>query len=131
GGDAMVRLIAAGAIAPVNTKLIPAYADVYDGLKQQPFNTVGGQSFALPVGRAARMMVWRRNAIPGTLTSLGALLDPPQVASLGEQAVVPDDPATIGETALWVARQRKDLAITDPYELDRKQFNAVLRILRL
>ncbi len=130
-GDAMVRLIASGSIAPVNTKLVPGYADVYDGLKQQSFNSVGGKAFALPVGRAARLLVWRRDAIPGTLTSLGALLDPPQVASLGEQLVVPDDPASIAETALWVARQRKDLAITDPYELDRPQFNAVLRILRL
>ncbi len=130
-GDAMVRLIAAGEIAPVNTKLIPSYEDVHDGLKNRPFNSVGGQAFALPVGRAARLMVWRRDAVPGTLVSLGALLDPPQVASLGEKAVVPDDPASIAEAALWVARQRKDLAITDPYELDRKQFNAVLRILRL
>jgi putative spermidine/putrescine transport system substrate-binding protein len=130
-GDAFVRLAAAGAIAPVNTKLVPNYEDVYDGLKLQPFNSIAGQAFAVPVGRAARLMVWRRNAIPGTLTSLGALLDPPQVASLGEQAVVPDDPASIAEAALWVARQRKDLAITDPYELDRHQFRAVLRILRL
>ena len=130
-GDAMVRLVAAGAIAPVNVKLIPNYENVYEGLKRRPFNSVGGQPFAVPVGRAARMMVWRRNAVPGTLASLGALLDPPQVASLGEQVVVPDDPHSIAEAALWVARQRKDLAITDPYELDRKQFNAVLRILRL
>lgn len=130
-GDAMVRLVAAQAIAPVNVKLIRNYADVYDGLKRRPFNSVGGQPFAVPVGRAARLLVWRRNAVPGTLTSLGALLDPPQVASLGEQAIVPDDPHAIAEAALWVARQRRDLAITDPYELDRKQFNAVLRILRL
>lgn len=130
-GDAMVRLAAIGAIAPVNTQLVPNYRDVQDGLRRRPFNSVGGQPFALPVGRAAQLMVWRRNAVPGTLTSLGALLDPPQVASLGEQLVVPDDPAAIAEAALWVSRQRPDLEITDPYELDRRQFTAVLRILRL
>ncbi len=130
-GDAMVRLIAAEDIAPINVKLVPNYENVYEGLKLRPFNSVAGQPFAVPVGRAARVMVWRRNAVPGTLASLGALLDPPQVASLGEQVIVPDDPYSIAETALWVARQRKDLAITDPYELDRKQFAAVLRILRL
>lgn len=130
-GDATVRLISAGEIAPVNTELIPNYEDVYDGLKERPFNSVGGQMFALPVGRAANVLLWRRNKIPGTLASLGAILDPPQVGSLGQQITVPDDPASIAEAALWVARQRKDLEITDPYELDRRQFAAVMRILRL
>ena len=130
-GDTTVRLIAAGAIAPVNTELVPSYEDVFDGLKEQPYNSVGGQMFAMPVGRAANMLLWRRDKIPGTLASLGAILDPPQVAALGEQITVPDDPAGIAETALWVARQRKDLEITDPYELDRRQFEAVMEILRL
>ena len=34
-GDATLRLIAAGDVAPVNTDLIANYADVYDGLKNQ------------------------------------------------------------------------------------------------
>src|SRR3954467_6361889 len=37
--DATLRLIGGGTIAPVNTALIPNYADVYDGLKQRPFNS--------------------------------------------------------------------------------------------
>ncbi len=130
-GDATVRLITAGVIAPVNTDLIPNFEDVYDGLVQQPFNSVGGQMFALPVGRATNVLLWRRNAVPGTLASLGAVLDPPQVAALGEKVTVPDDPASIAQAALWVARQRKDLGITDPYELDQTQFDAVMQILRL
>lgn len=130
-GDATVRLIAAGAIAPVNMRLVPNYADVYDGLKQRAFNSVGGQMFAVPVGRAANLLLWRRDKIPGTIGSLGAVLDQPQTASYGGGIVVPDDPASIGEAALWVARRRKDLEITDPYELDRRQFDAVVGVLRL
>ena len=41
-GDASLRLIAAGDVAPVNTALIPNYKDVFDGLKNQPWNTVNG-----------------------------------------------------------------------------------------
>lgn len=130
-GDVTVRLIAARAIAPINTELVPRYEDVFDGLREQPYNSVGGQLFALPVGRAANLLVWRRSAIPGTLASIGAILDPPQVAALGAQVTVPDDPMAIAEAALWVARKRKDLKITDPYELDRHQFEAVIQILRL
>ncbi len=130
-GDVTVRLIGAQAIAPINTELIPGYEDVFDGLKEQPYNSVAEQMFALPVGRAANVLVWRRSEIPGTLLSIGAILDPPQVAALGAQVTVPDDPMAIAEAALWVARKRKDLAITDPYELDQRQFDAVVQILRL
>ena len=49
-GDATLRLIAAGDVAPVNTELIENYADVYDGLKDQKHNSVDGQN----VRRAAR-----------------------------------------------------------------------------
>ncbi len=130
-GDATIRLVAAGRIAPVNTALVPNYADVYDGLKERSFNSVGGQQFAVPVGRAVNLLLWRRDGIPGTLGSLGAVLDQAQTASYGGELVVPDDPASIGEAALWVARQREDLKITDPYELDRRQFAAVVAVLRL
>src|SRR3712207_8034781 len=35
-GDASNRLIAAGAVQPINLDLIPNYADVFEGLKNQP-----------------------------------------------------------------------------------------------
>ena len=38
-GDATLRLIAGGDVAPVNTDLVPNYADVFDGLKDQPWNS--------------------------------------------------------------------------------------------
>ena len=38
-GDATLRLIAGGDVAPVNTDLIPNYADVFEGLKDQPIGT--------------------------------------------------------------------------------------------
>ena len=39
-GDASLRLIAAGDVAPVNLDLIPNYENVFEGLKDQPHNTV-------------------------------------------------------------------------------------------
>ena len=38
-GDATLRLIAGGEVSPVNTDLIPNYADVFPDLKDQPYNT--------------------------------------------------------------------------------------------
>src|SRR4029453_8347805 len=41
-GDASLRLIAAGDVAPVNTDLVPNYKDVFGGLKLKPWNSVNG-----------------------------------------------------------------------------------------
>ena len=58
-GDATLRLIAGGDVAPVNTDLIPNYADVFDGLKDQPWNSVDGQPYGVPHGRGANLLMWR------------------------------------------------------------------------
>ncbi|HEV7862864.1 MAG TPA: spermidine/putrescine ABC transporter substrate-binding protein, partial [Acidimicrobiia bacterium] len=47
-GDATLRLIQAKDVAPVNTALIPNYADVYAGLKNKPHNTVNGKNYGVP-----------------------------------------------------------------------------------
>lgn len=39
-GDASLRLIAGGDVEPVNTSLVPNYADVFESLKKQPWNSV-------------------------------------------------------------------------------------------
>ena len=36
-------MIAAGDVAPVNTDLIPNYADIWPFLKDRPWNSVNGQ----------------------------------------------------------------------------------------
>ena len=56
-GDATLRLIAAGDVAPVNTDLIENYADVYEGLKDKPHNSVDGQMYGVPHGRGANLLM--------------------------------------------------------------------------
>ena len=62
-GDATLRLIAAGDVAPVNTDLIENYADVYDGLKDQKHNSVDGQMYGVPHGRGANLLMWRTDIV--------------------------------------------------------------------
>ena len=50
-GDATLRLIAAGDVVPVNTDLIPNYADVFPALKDKPWNSVDGVPYGVPHGR--------------------------------------------------------------------------------
>lgn len=62
-GDATVRLIAAGDIAPINTALIntallPSFADICPTLKNQPWNSVGGVAHGVPHGRGANVLMY-------------------------------------------------------------------------
>lgn len=41
-GDASLRLIFGGDLQPVNLDLTPNYADVFDNLKDHPWNTIDG-----------------------------------------------------------------------------------------
>ena len=47
-GDAGGALIADGLVDPVNTDLVPNYADVFPALQDQPSNTVDGVSYGVP-----------------------------------------------------------------------------------
>jgi putative spermidine/putrescine transport system substrate-binding protein len=44
-GDATLRLIYAGDVAPVNTSLVPNYATIAEFLKNRPWNSVNGQMY--------------------------------------------------------------------------------------
>ena len=70
-GDATLRLIAAGDVQPVNTDLIPNYADVFEALKDQPHNSVDGQMYGVPHGRGANLLMWRSDKVDPAPDSWG------------------------------------------------------------
>src|SRR3954471_12513885 len=78
-GDATLRLIAGGDVAPVNTDLVPNYKDVFDGLKNRDFNSVDGQMYGIPHGRGANLLMWRKDKVDGDLTSWDAVFDKAQL----------------------------------------------------
>ena len=69
-GDATLRLIAGGEVSPVNTDLIPNYADVFPDLKDQPHNTVDGVNYGVPHGRGA-LLVYNTDALTTAPRLLG------------------------------------------------------------
>src|SRR4051794_24259822 len=127
-GDATLRLIAAGDVAPVNTDLVPNYKDVYSALKDQSFNSVEGQMYGIPHGRGANLLMWNKDAIKPDPTSWSAVFDP-DPANKGKVTAY-DSPIYIADAALYLKATQPDLGITDPYELDDKQFNAAIDLLK-
>jgi putative spermidine/putrescine transport system substrate-binding protein len=127
-GDATLRLIAAGDVAPVNTDLIPNYADVYDQLKNQGFNSVDGQMYGIPHGRGANLLMWRTDKVSPAPDSWGAVFD--ANSPYKGKVTAYDSPIYIADAALYLMKTKPDLGIKNPYELDDKQFTASVDLLK-
>jgi putative spermidine/putrescine transport system substrate-binding protein len=125
-GDATLRLIAKGDVAPVNFDLLPNYADVFDGLKNQSYNTVDGVGYGVPHGRGPNYLVFRKDILPAGTDSWAPMWD----GSAGKKLSVYDNPIFIADAAVYLKATQPDLNITNPYELDEKQFNAAVDLLK-
>ena len=71
-GDATLRMIAAGDVAPVNTDLIPNYADEWDFLKDRPWNSVDGQMYGVPHGYGANLLMYNTEEVSPAPDRAGA-----------------------------------------------------------
>ena len=127
-GDATLRLIAGGDVAPVNTKLVPNYADVFQQLKNQDFNSVNNQMYGIPHGRGANLLMWRSDKVTGSLDSWSAVFD--QASQYKGSLTAYDNPIYIADAALYLKATKPDLKITNPYELDDAQFKASVDLLK-
>lgn len=126
-GDASLRLIAAGDVAPVNTDLIPNYADVYEGLKMRQWNSVDGVAYGVPHGRGANVMVYNTEA-GAAPTSIKDMFE--STSPYAGKISVYDAPIYIADAALYLMSTQPDLGITNPYSLDQTQFDAAVEVLK-
>ena len=128
-GDASLRMIASGDVEPVNTDLVPNYADVFDALKMKPWNSVNGVVLRHPA-RPRREPVdvphrqgvagadsWRRGVRQG---------DRPTRAHVTAY----DSPIYIADAARLPDGDQARPRIKNPYALDDKQFAAAVDLLK-
>ena len=127
-GDASNRLIAAGHVAAVNTALIPNYANVFEGLKNKPHNTVDGVSYGVPHGRGANLLMWRTDIVDPAPDSWSVVFDP--ASPYAGKVTAYDAPIYIADAAVYLKATKPDLKITNPYELDDAQFKAAVDLLK-
>ena len=127
-GDATLRLIAAGDVAPVNTDLLENYDGVFEGLKNKPHNSVDGQMYGVPHGRGANLLMWRTDKVTPAPTSWSVVwqADSPYKGKITAY----DSPIYIADAALYLMKTQPDLGITNPYELDEDQFQAAVDLLK-
>jgi putative spermidine/putrescine transport system substrate-binding protein len=127
-GDATLRLINAGDVAPVNVDLIPNYADVFSGLKDKPHNTVNGKHYGIPHGRGANLLMWRTDKVKPAPTSWDVVWN--DKSPYKGKVTAYDSPIYIADAALYLKAHKPELKIDNVYELDDAQFNASVDLLK-
>jgi putative spermidine/putrescine transport system substrate-binding protein len=127
-GDATLRLIAGGDVAPVNTDLVSNYKDVFEGLKDKPHNSVEGQMYGIPHGRGANLLMWNKDEVKPAPDSWGVVFDPDSPHK--GKVTAYDSPIYIADAALYLKATQPDLGIENPYELDDEQFQAAIDLLK-
>src|SRR3954466_15409343 len=126
-GDASLRLIYGGDVAPVNTSLVANYSDVFDGLKNKQWNSVNGVPYGIPHGRGANLLMYRTDTVKPAPTSWGAVFDPN--SQYKGKITAYDSPIYIADAALYLMKTKPELGIKNPYALDDTQFKAATDLL--
>jgi putative spermidine/putrescine transport system substrate-binding protein len=126
-GDATLRLIYGGDVAPVDTSLVPNYATVSDFLKKRPWNSVNGQMYGIPHGWGANLLMWDTSKVSGDLDSWSAVFD--KSDAYKGHVTAYDSPIYIADAALYLKATQPDLGIKNPYALTEKQLDAAMDLL--
>jgi putative spermidine/putrescine transport system substrate-binding protein len=127
-GDATLRLIYGGDVAPVNTALVPNYQTISSFLKNRPWNSVKNQMYGIPHGWGANLLMARTDKVTPAPDSWGAVFDPS--SPYKGKITAYDSPIYIADAALYLKATKPDLKITDPYELNDAQFTAAVDLLK-
>jgi putative spermidine/putrescine transport system substrate-binding protein len=126
-GDATTRLIAGGIAAPVNTAILPNYANVFEGLKNLPHNTVDGVNYGVPHGRGPNLLMYNTEVVTTPPTSWAPVWEDGSMYQ-GKISIY-DSSIYIADAALHLMTVQPDLGITNPYQLNDAQFAAAITLL--
>ena len=128
-GDATLRLIAGGDVAPVNTEPRPQLRRRLPAAQEprlQLRRTVRCTGSRTAAGPTCSCGARTRCTTP--LDSWSAVFD--QGSQYKGKLTAYDNPIYIADAALYLKATKPDLKITNPYELDDKQFKASVDLLK-
>src|SRR5579859_248390 len=125
-GDVGLRLVYDGNVKPMNTALIPDWANFHPYFKDPPFNTIGGIHFGISLQWGPNTLLFNTRKFPNAPTSWNVIYDPANKGLI----TVPDNAMQIADAALYLSKTQPSLGIKDPYELTKKQFDAAVALLK-
>ncbi|UNB54774.1 ABC transporter substrate-binding protein [Mycolicibacterium sp. YH-1] len=127
-GDATLRLIYAGDVAPVNTSLVPNYETITGFLKDRPWNSVDGQMYGIPHGWGANLLMYNVDVVRDAPNSWAAVFT--DAGKYKGRVTAYDSPIYIADAALYLSKTKPELGIEDPYSLTSEQLDAAVELLK-
>ena len=125
-GDASLRLIYGGYVQPVDVSKVPEWKQFQGPFKSPPNNTVDGKHYGVSLQWGPNTLLYRTDKVKPKPTSWAAIYDPKWEGRI----TIPDNPIQIADAALYLSRTQPALGIKDPYELNKKQFDATVDLLK-
>lgn len=138
-GDASLRLVAGGRVQPLNIDLIPSWSTVDERLQEAPWHTVDtdgdgvAEHYGVPYQWGPNVLMYNTEVFAEAPTSWSVVFEEqtlPDGESNAGRVQAYDGPIYIADAALYLMANNPELGITNPYALDRDQFNAALDLLR-
>ncbi|MCC5815402.1 MAG: ABC transporter substrate-binding protein [Leptospira sp.] len=132
-GDASLRLIRGGKVQEINTSLIPSWDKVDDRLKEAPWYVVDGKKYGVPYQWGANVLMYNTKVFKSAPKSWEVVfkeMNLPDGKTNKNRVQAFDGPIYIADAAMFLMHNDKSLGITNPYELDEKQFKAAADLLR-
>ena len=133
-GDASNRLIASGAVAPIEPSSIPAIKPTSCPTLQAPaHNTVDGVHYGVPYMYGPNFLMYNTDVVKPAPTSWDVAFEKTIDAQPNPYAgkiTAYDSPIYIADAALYLKAHQPDLGITDPYELTQPQLDAAVTLLK-
>jgi putative spermidine/putrescine transport system substrate-binding protein len=130
-GDATVRLIKDGLVAAVDVeKLYPEWKNFWGPMQSPVHNTIDGIHYGISHGWGANVLMYRTDKVGTAPTSWSAVFETDPLPSYAKKVTAYNAPIYIADAALYLAKTKPELGITDPYELTQDQFDASVALLK-
>jgi putative spermidine/putrescine transport system substrate-binding protein len=125
-GDASLRLIYGGDVQPVDVSKVPEWKQFYKPFQSPLNNTVDGKHYGISLQFGPNTLLWRTDKVKPAPKSWAVIYSPKYKGRL----TIPDNAIQIADAALYLMKTQPALGIKDPYELNKKQFDATVNLLK-
>jgi putative spermidine/putrescine transport system substrate-binding protein len=133
-GDASLRLIHGKRVQEINTALIPSWETIDPRLQNASWHTVEGRHYGVPYQWGSNLLAYSTRVFkdrpPASWNVVFEEMPLPDGRSNKGRVQAFDGPIYVADAALYLMAHRPELGITDPYALDRTQFEAAIELLR-
>lgn len=133
-GDASLRLVSGGRVQEINTSLVPGWSTIDPRLQNAPWHTLGSKHYGVPYQWGSNLLAYNTRVFgskpPDSWSVVFEETKLPDGKSNKGRVQAFDGPIYVADAALYLMAHKPELGITDPYALDRKQFDAAIALLQ-